>query len=103
MPKTDLSRRLKLKSMRFVAATLLGLFLAMGSIATPSRFSRSTFQAANDKKEVTVWVNTHSGVYHCPGSRWYGTTKEGKYMGECEAVKAGYRPAYGKPCGSECR
>jgi hypothetical protein len=23
-------------------------------------------------------------------------------MTECEAEKAGYRPAYGKPCGSDC-
>jgi hypothetical protein len=59
-------------------------------------------QGTSDRKEIKVWVNTNSGVYHCPGSRWYGATKEGKYMGECEAQKAGYRPAYGKPCGSDC-
>jgi hypothetical protein len=26
---------------------------------------------------VTVWVNTRSGVYHYPGTRWYGNTKSG--------------------------
>ena len=24
-----------------------------------------------------VWVNTESGVYHKPGTRWYGKTKTG--------------------------
>ena len=38
-----------------------------------------------------VWVNTDSGVYHKPGSRYYGKTKQGKYMTEADAIKAGYR------------
>jgi len=36
-----------------------------------------------------VWVNTETHVYHKEGSRFYGTTKKGKYMTEAEAVKAG--------------
>lgn len=38
-----------------------------------------------------VWVNTKSGVYHREGDEWYGKTKQGKYMTEEEAIKAGYR------------
>jgi hypothetical protein len=38
-----------------------------------------------------VWVNTGSGVYPKPGSRYYGKTKPGKYMTEPDAKKAGYR------------
>ena len=48
---------------------------------------------------VTVWVNTKSGVYHCPNTRWYGNTKEGKYMTQQEARSKGYRPAHGTLCG----
>ena len=42
---------------------------------------------------VKVWVNTKSGAYHCPDTRWYGNTKQGEYMSESEAVKNGYHPA----------
>jgi DNA uptake protein ComE-like DNA-binding protein len=40
-----------------------------------------------------VWVNTDSGVYHKEGTRYYGKTKNGKYMSEADAEKAGYRAA----------
>jgi hypothetical protein len=40
-----------------------------------------------------VWVNTDSHVYHREGSRFYGTTKKGKYMTEADAVKEGDRAA----------
>jgi len=43
-----------------------------------------------------VWVNTRSGAFWRPGTQYYGKTKEGKYMTEAEALKAGYHPAGGR-------
>ena len=45
-----------------------------------------------------VWVNMTSKVYHCPGDANYGTTKNGAYMAEDAAKKAGNRPSAGKYC-----
>jgi hypothetical protein len=40
-----------------------------------------------------VWVNTNTKIFHREGDRWYGKTKEGKFMTEAEALKEGYRPS----------
>jgi hypothetical protein len=47
-----------------------------------------------------VWVNTKSGKYWRPGSRYYGKTKQGEYISKKEAVQKGYLPANGT---GECR
>jgi len=48
--------------------------------------------------DVRVWVNTNSGVYHCPGTRWFGKTREGDFMTQKEAQEKGYHPAASQPC-----
>ena len=40
-----------------------------------------------------VWVNSETHVFHKEGSKWYGRTKQGKYLSEAEAVKEGDKPA----------
>jgi hypothetical protein len=44
-----------------------------------------------------VWVNLPSGIYHYEGDEWYGKTKQGKYMTEDDAIKAGYRASKNGP------
>lgn len=52
----------------------------------------SSAEIQSAKSGGKVWVNTESGVYH-KGGKWFGTTKQGKFMTEQEATKAGYRAA----------
>jgi len=40
-----------------------------------------------------AWVNTEKHVYHREESRFYGTTKKGKYMTEREAIQTGNKAA----------
>jgi hypothetical protein len=79
-------------SLRFLVAAILGLILLSGPVSAPAPQATPLTQDSTQKKAIKVWVNTNSGIYHCPGTRWYGKTKQGKFMSECEALKAGGRP-----------
>jgi len=64
----------------------------------PSTSKSSAASSPQGNPETQVWVNTKSGVYHCPGTHWYGTTKAGQYMKQSEAQQKGFRPAYHRVC-----
>ena len=66
---------------------------ASGNVAAPKTTGKpSSSEIAAAKASGKVWVNTESGVYHKSG-RWYGKTKNGKFMTEAEAKAAGYKEA----------
>jgi hypothetical protein len=64
--------------------------------APASKTASSTTPSATDiaaaKASGKVWVNLDTSIYH-KGGRWYGKTKDGKFMTEDEAKKAGYKAA----------
>ncbi len=64
---------------------------------SPSPAGRAIDEAANPPApgggHGQVWVNPETGVYHRTGSRFYGTTRKGKYMTQQDAIQAGYKPA----------
>lgn len=88
---------------RLPRLALIVLLLSLIASGSPTRaYTNRTMpfrpQSTGNPK-VQVWVNTNSGVYHCPNTRWYGNTKSGKFMTQREAQSKGYRPAYGAACG----
>jgi hypothetical protein len=69
------------------------------STTPPAKAKAKTTTTAPTAKEIAdaqakglVWVNTGSGIYHKDG-QFYGNTKEGQFMTEADATKAGYRAA----------
>lgn len=74
--------------------------IKFGKVKAPKAATQAKTKAAPTQEPVQgtakapprkgmVWVNTSSNVYHKEGDRWYGKTKQGKYMTEDEAIKAG--------------
>lgn len=58
---------------------------------TPVRRPPAGLTCPGDK---LVWVNTRSHVYHFEGERYFGSTKEGKFICERDADKEGDRPTH---------
>lgn len=58
---------------------------------SPALFSTESAAQAHCPRDVVVWLNIPSGIYHYKGERWYGQTKHGAYTCEKEAIKAGDR------------
>lgn len=83
----------------FAPLLLLFIILSASSVPRAKTISGGAQPGEAAKSDAKVWINTKSGVYHCPGTRWYGKTKQGEYLTETQARDKGFRPAYGKPCG----
>lgn len=78
------------KSLMRVVVLTLGLIVSSPSIAqTPTHQPPAGMSCPGDK---VVWVNTRSGVYHFQGERYFGSTKQGKFMCERDADRKGDRP-----------
>jgi hypothetical protein len=61
------------------------------SQALPPLFNSESAAQAHCSRNVVVWLNIPSGIYHYKGERWYGRTKHGAYACEKEAIAAGDR------------
>jgi hypothetical protein len=80
------------KALRTIAGCLIALGLLTGpagNAQTPTHAPPPEISCPADK---VVWVNTQSGVYHYRGERYFGSTKQGKFICEKDALQEGDRP-----------
>jgi hypothetical protein len=80
--------------------TILGGQTAQQATGAAQSAGSATSPRAAPANSGQVWVNTDRRIYHCPGTRWYGKTKEGTYMSEAQAQPQGAKPDHGKACTS---
>lgn len=57
----------------------------------PPVFDTENAAQAHCPRDVVVWLNIPSGIYHYKGERWYARTKHGAFACEKEAIRAGDR------------
>jgi hypothetical protein len=65
--------------------------VVVAQASLPPLFDAESAAQAHCPRDVVVWLNIPSGIYHYKGERWYGRTKHGAYACEKEAIKAGDR------------
>jgi hypothetical protein len=58
-------------------------------------------EIADAKTKGLVWCNNNTKVYHLADSKFYGTTKNGKFMAVADAQKAGFKQAQDNPTGKK--
>lgn len=74
---------------RTARRTRTGTTVAAGA----GEFATEAEARAHCPGQTVVWANTHSKIYHFPGTRSYGNTKAGAYMCEKDTASAGFRSA----------
>ena len=73
------------------APVAIGQTANVAQASLPPLFDTESAAQAHCPKDVVVWLNIPSGIYHYKGERWYGLTKHGAFTCEKEAIKAGDR------------
>ena len=78
-----------LKTVRFVQIFLVALLFCVPALRAQEATTATGPLVTQSSESEQVWVNTASGVYHYPGTRWFGKTKQGEFMSEAEAKSKG--------------
>jgi competence protein ComEA len=86
----------KLRGLVTVGGAVAAGASSAGAAAAGTASGTSAVQVQAPPSAGMVWVNTETGVYHFEGDQWYGKTKQGKYMTEADAIKAGFRASKAK-------
>jgi hypothetical protein len=77
-----------------IALALLVCGSAIAQDKAPAKTAaKASTGAQTPPQPGMVWANQKSKVYHKEGDQWYGKGKNGKWMTEADAKKAGFREA----------
>ena len=77
---------------KLVAGFVLSLTLAVPAFGvTPPTFPNELQAQQHCPKDVVVWLNLPTMIWHYKGQRWYANTIHGAYACEKEAGAAGAR------------
>jgi len=68
-----------------IAAALLVAFAGTAEAKT-SLYKTEAGAQKHCPKDTLVWINTASGIYHQPGTKDYGKTKQGNYACQAEVA-----------------
>lgn len=60
-------------------------------VAVPAMFETEESAQRHCPRDVVVWLNILTGIYHEKGIRWYERTKHGAFVCKREADAAGDR------------
>ena len=75
---------------RFFAGIIVSLTLAVPAFGLET-FADETKAQQHCPKDIVVWLNLPTMIWHYKGQRWYSNTKHGAFACEKEAGAAGAR------------
>jgi hypothetical protein len=75
---------------KFVVGLIASLALAVPAFALET-FTDEAKAQQHCPKDIVVWLNLPTMIWHYKGQRWYASTKHGAYACEKEAGAAGAR------------
>jgi len=68
-----------------------GASLAWSPCSAQTQFPTEQAARQHCPNDTVVWLNHYSGIYHFKGQRWYANTRNGTYVCQKEADRAGDR------------
>ena len=78
--------------------TIAGCLIVFGILTGSSVYAQTPTHSAPPgltcPGDQVVWVNNNSGIYHYRGERYFGSTKQGKFICEKDALHEGDRPTH---------
>lgn len=75
---------------RLIVGVVISLTLALPAFALET-FTYEAKAQQHCPKDIVVWLNLPTMIWHYKGQRWYANTKHGAYACEKEAGAAGAR------------